>query len=308
MTDFSKTLIRCHALGSIMTEPKGKSNMEKYTDAIQSLEYTKGQYEKLKTKDGKMGTGYIIKMEELGIVIPQLELIKDEEILSESCKTYLIQSYVLSKYGRIREITTKQMVKGTISEEDSIQLFSHLEGVPYKKNLYRLSNDFISGTPDLHDGEEIWDCNEVIDIKSCWDIFTFLSNVAEPENDMYYWQIQGYMALTGAKIGTIAYCLVNTPDSIIEGEKYILLRKMDVATEDDPSYKKEVSVLMANRKFDDIPPQERLLTFSVDRNEDDIAKMYKRVVKCREFLYEFEEMHMKFSKNYRKNLFTAQIL
>lgn len=282
--------------------------MDKYLDAVQSLEYTQGQYSKLKTKDGKMGTGYISKMEELGLLIPQLELIKDEEILSESCKTYLIQSYVLSKYGRIREITTKQMVKGTISEEDSIKLFSHIEGVEYKKNPYRLSNDFISGTPDLHDGEDIVECNEVIDVKSCWDIFTFLSNVAEPENDMYYWQIQGYMALTGAKIGTIAYCLVNTPDSIIEGEKYILLKKMDVVTEEDPGYKKEVEKLMANRKFDDIPPQERLLTFSVDRNDEDIAKMYKRVAKCREFLYEFEEMHMKFSKNYRKTLISNEIL
>lgn len=305
MTDFSKTLIRCHALGSIMSEPKGKSNMDKYLDAVQSMEYTKGQFEKLKTKDGKMGTGYVSKMEDLKVLIPELELVKDEEVLSESCKTYLIQSYVLSKYGRIREITTKQMVKGTISEEDSIQLFAHLEGKQYKKNPYRLSNDYISGTPDLHDGEDIIECNEIIDIKSCWDIFTFLSNVAEPENDMYYWQIQGYMALCGAKIGTIAYCLVNTPDSIIEGEKYILLRKMDVVTEDDPGYKKEVEKLMANRKFDDIPAQERLLTYSVDRNDEDIAKMYKRVSKCREFLAEFEEMHMKFSKSYRKTIFAG---
>lgn len=308
MTDFSKTLIRCHALGNIMTGSKGKSNMEKYQDAIQSLEDTNRKLEALKTKDGKMGIGYMAKIEELELALPQLELNKDEEVLSETCKTYLIQSYVLSKYGRVREITSKQLVKGNLSEEDSIQLFSHLEGVQYKKNHYRLSNEFISGTPDLHDGEEIWDCNEVIDIKSCWDIFTFLSNVADPENSMYYWQIQGYMALTGAKIGTIAYCLVNTPDSIIEGEKYVLLKKMDVVTEEDPGYKKEVEKLMANRKFDDIPMQERLLTFSIDRNEEDIAKMYKRVDKCRQFLSEFEEMHMKFSKSYRKSLPTCNML
>ena len=292
--------MRCHALGNLMSDPKGKSNMDKYLDAIQSLEYTRTMYDNLKKKDGKMGLGYVSKISELELSIPELELIKDEEILSESCKTYLIQSYVLSKYGRVREITTKQMVKGTISEDDSIKLFSHLEGVQYRKNPYRLSNDFISGTPDLHDGEDIVSCNEIIDIKSCWDIFTFLSNVAEPENDMYYWQMQGYLALTGAKIGTIAYCLVNTPDSIIEGEKYVLLKKMDVVSEEDPEYKKEVAKLVANRYFDDIPMQERLLTYSVDRNDDDIAKLYKRIGKCREFLSEFEEMHMKFSKSYRK--------
>lgn len=123
-----------------------------------------------------------------------------------------------------------------------------------------------------------------------------------PEKDIYYWQLQGYMALTGAKIGTIAYCLVNTPESIIEGEKYQLLRRMDVVTEDDPSYKRELKLLLANRYFDDIPMSERLLTFSIERNDSDIEKMYKRVEKCREFLYEFEEMHLKFSKSYRKTI------
>lgn len=37
MTNFSNTLIRCHALGHIMAGSKGKSNKEKYEDAIASL-------------------------------------------------------------------------------------------------------------------------------------------------------------------------------------------------------------------------------------------------------------------------------
>jgi hypothetical protein len=237
--------------------------------------------------------------------IPELEKVKDDIVLSESCKTYLVQSYVLSKYGRVMEVKTKQMVKGTLSEEDSIELFSVLEKIPYSKNTERVKNDFISGTPDLFDGEDIRSCNEIIDVKSCWDIFTFLSNVREPENDMYYWQLQGYMALTGAKIGTIAYCLVNTPESIIEGEKYALLRKMDVVTEEDKSFQAEFAKLKANRYYDDIPMSERLLTYSIDRNDDDINSIYKRVAKCREFLSEFEEQHLKFSKTYRKRLFSS---
>lgn len=85
--------------------------------------------------------------------------------------------------------------------------------------------------------------------------------------------------LRGAKIGTIAYCLVNTPESIIGGEKYQLLRRMDVVTE-GPSYKRKLQLLLANRYFDDIPMSERLLTFSIERNDSDIEKMYKRVEKC----------------------------
>jgi hypothetical protein len=308
MTDFSKTLIRCHAAGHIMSSPKGKSPLDKYNDAVDSLTSNEAKLDKLKDKECKSAMEARKKIEELKIEIPELYKSKDEVILSETCKTYLIQSYVLSKYGRIREITTKQMLKGSISEQESIDLFATLEKRPFAKNLYRLSNEYISGTPDLYDGETIIDSNEIIDIKSCWDIFTFLSNVTEPDSDLYYWQIQGYLALTGAKIGTIAYCLVNTPDSIIEGEKYVLLKRLDVATEEAPEFKREYAKLIMNRKFDDIPMSERLLTVSYDRNDDDITKLYQKVEKCREFLAEFEEEHLMFSKHHRKKVRIAEIV
>jgi hypothetical protein len=285
-----------------MTETRGKSNLEKYNDAVVLLAEENGKYNAMTKKDGKQAENKLAKIAKVQAEIAELEPIKDKYELSDTCKSYLIQAYVLSKYGRVQEVKTKQMVKGTLTEEEAIDLLAVLDKRSYIKNTDRIRNEYISGTPDLFDGDNILNSGEIIDIKSCWDIFTFLKNVQEPENDMYYWQIQGYMALTGAKIGTIAYCLVNTPDSIIEGEKYNLLRRMDVATEEDPSYKKEVELLMANRKFDDIPMAERLLTYSVDRNDEDIERIYQRVSLCRQFLGEFEETHLMFSKNYRKSL------
>lgn len=302
MTDFKDTLIRCSALGSIMTEPKGGSNMDKYTSILADIAEEEGKYDAMPKKDGKLAQNKLDKINKLKAEAEILEKVKDEEILSETCKTFLAQAYALSKYGRVREIQTKQMVKGIISESDAIMLFSVLDGKLYNKNTQRIKNEFIQGTPDLYDTDDLYNSNEIIDIKSCWDIFTFLDKVNKPDLSMYYWQLQGYLALTNAKIGTIAYCLVNTPDSIIEGEKYNLLRRMDVATEEDPDYKKEVELLLANRYFDDIPMEERLLTFSFERNDADIDRVYKKVKKCREYLVEFEEMHIKFCKNYRKTL------
>lgn len=292
----------------VMTEPTGKSNLQRYSEAVQRLSDTRTKYDALKKKDGSMGEKYQKTIADLIEMLPELEKVKDEEVLSETCKAYLIQSYVLSKYGRVREVTTKQMVKGTITEDDAIRLLSVLDGRVYTKNTERVENYFISGTPDLFSGETLCESEEIIDIKSCWDIFTFLKNVddlegaEEPKSVQYYWQIQGYLALTGAKIGTLAFSLVNTPDSIVEGEKYNLLRRMDVATEEDPSYKAELRKLIANRKYDDIPFADRMLTYSIERNEDDIAAIYKRVERCRAFLAEFEERHRFFSKKYRKSL------
>lgn len=307
MTNFSETLFRCHALGNIMTESRGKSNIEKYNDAVALLAEENIKYEAIANKTSKSAFNKMAKIEKIEAEIAELLPVKDKYELSDTCKSYLVQSYVLSKYGRVMEIKVKQMVKGIITEEEAIDMFSVLEKRPYSKNTERIKNPWLIGTPDLYSGDHVQNSDEIIDIKSCWDIFTFLKNVQEPENDMYYWQMQGYLALTGAKIGTIAYCLLNTPASIVEGEKYNLLRRMDVATEEDPTFKKEFAVLQANRIFDDIPMSERLLTYSIERNDEDIERIYRRVELCREFLGEFEETHLKFSKKYRRSLHKAAI-
>ena len=276
--------------------------MDKYNDAISSITINEEKYENFKNKECKSALQTKEQLVKLKSTIPELEANKDDIMLSETCKTYLIQSYVFAKYGRVREIQTKQMIKGTISEDDSIKLFAALEKRPYTKNEYRLSNEYITGCPDLHDHPNIIESTEIIDIKTCWDIFTFLSNVDNFDNDFYYWQIMGYLALTGSQIGTIAYCLVSTPDSIIEGEKYNLLKRLDVVTEEAPEFKREYQKLIANRKYDDIPMQDRMLAYSIERNDDDIEMIYKKVEKCREYLAEFEEKHFLFSKNHRKTI------
>lgn len=302
MKDFSKTLIRCSALGQIMTGTKGKSNLDKYNDKLLELQQEQEKYDAMPKKDGKQAINKAEKIEKVKLELVELEAKKDVIELSDTCKTYLIQSYILEKYGRVKDITTKEMKKGVLVEDNSIDLFSIVDGNIYQKNEERIKNNYIIGTPDLYDGEDIMSCNEVIDIKSSWDIFTFLSNVEESMPDTYYWQLMGYMALTGAKIGTIAYCLTNTPEEIVLQEKYNLLRNMNVVTEEDIKYKKEVEKLERNRYFDDIPIEERVLTISIDRNEDDIQKIYQRVEKCREFLAEFEQEHLYFSKHHRKKL------
>lgn len=283
MTDFSTTRIRCSAIGSIMSNGRG-SFTTKDGITLKTLQ----EKEKLTEKQ-------IISIEAL--VAKQAE----GELMSEGCKKYLIRTYALEKYRRIKEEpVTKQMVKGIVCEEDSIDLFARVEKKIYNKNTERIKNEFLSGTPDLYDSDSVMTSNEIIDIKSSWDINTFLSNVDGPLNPMYYWQLQGYMSLSGAKTGTIAYCLVNTPDEIIEDEKRKLMYKMNVATDENTEYKLAAAALEFNMRFDDIPIEERVLRFSVERNDNDIDRIFERVKKCRTFLSEFEQKHLFFTKHHRK--------
>lgn len=211
------------------------------------------------------------------------------EPISETTKTHLIDVYVLNKYGRRDDIHNRYIEKGLAVEEDSITLYSRVNKQFFKKNESHLVNTWIKGTPDLYIGEAIDKANTIIDIKSSWDIYTFFRVLTKGINKLYYWQLQGYMDLTGASTAKLAYCLVTTPESIIEYEKYLLGRKMGII---DPTgndlYQKAIDELDAAMRFEDIPINERVIEFEIERNDEDIEKMHKKVEECRQWLNAFE--------------------
>jgi hypothetical protein len=224
---------------------------------------------------------------------PQAKADKDAGNLSKTAKTHLLEIYIAEKYGRRKDVQTKQMKKGIQVEDDSIALLSKYMGKPFSKNSERFTNDYITGHPDILDlsesGLKIWD------VKSSYDLFTFLGNLPEKLKDLYYWQLQSYMWLTGAVESSIAYCLVNTPFGIIEQEKKSLLYRMDVISEESPEYVLEASKLELNMMFDDIDIKERILIFPVQRNEEDIQLIQDKVEKARAYLSMIENTHKNFN-------------
>jgi hypothetical protein len=214
---------------------------------------------------------------------------KEAGVLSKTAQKHLIEVYIAEKYGRKRDIQTKQMKKGIEAEQDSIDLLSMYLKLPFSKNEERFKNDFITGLPDIINGDTI------IDIKSSYDLWTFLGNIPDKLDNLYYWQMQSYMWLTGTRKATIAYCLVNTPESIIQQEKFYLLKKMDVISEESPEFIKEAMKIEFNMTFDDISINERILTFNVNRSEDDILRIENKVLKARTFLQELEQTHLNFN-------------
>ena len=215
---------------------------------------------------------------------------KEAGVLSKTAQKHLIEVYIAEKYGRKRDIQTKQMKKGIEAEQDSIDLLSMYLKLPFSKNEERFKNDYITGLPDIINGDTI------IDIKSSYDLWTFLGNIPDKLDNLYYWQMQSYMWLTGTTKAIIAYCLVNTPESIIQQEKYYLLKKMDVISEESPEFIQEAMKIEFNMTFDDILMDERILMFNVSRSEDDILRIENKVLKARTFLQELEQTHLNFNK------------
>jgi hypothetical protein len=70
---------------------------------------------------------------------------------------------------------------------------------------------------------------------------------------------------------------------------------MNVISEESPEFITEAMRLERNMTFGDIPKEERVLIFKVDRDDSVIQKIYDKVAKARLFLAEFEQTHLNFN-------------
>jgi hypothetical protein len=210
---------------------------------------------------------------------------RTKDAWGETAKSHLLECYINKKYGRYKDLTNKYLEKGTMAEEDSIDLYSIVKKQFFAKNVDKIQNDYFIGTPDLYIGDSITQAELVIDLKTSWDIFTFYATMHKPLNKDYYWQLQAYMDLTGAKSARLVYCLVNTPYKLIEDEKKKAYWRMGVIDEEtDEAYKAVCDSIDKNCIYDDIPMEDRYIDFIVERNQDDIDKAKQKVLQAREFL------------------------
>ena len=202
------------------------------------------------------------------------------ETISETAKQACINSFLKYRYGREKDIENKYISKGLQVEEDSITLYSRLKKTFFKKNETRIENDFISGTPDTFSGESIMTATEIIDIKSSWDLFTFYKSKFSKTDKGYFYQLQGYMWLTGAKVAKLVYCLIDTPEALINDAKRRFMWKAMIGDENEITAE-YFPILEKNMTFQDVPLEERMFEIIIPLNEPVLISIQDRVIECR---------------------------
>lgn len=217
------------------------------------------------------------------------------EALGETCKEALLEIWIEETYGRRKEFVNKYMEKGTLQEEESITLYSIVTKTFYKKNTEQVSNDLLIGTPDLYKGETIMTAEEIKDIKTSWDLFTFYKVFGKPVNPIYKWQMQGYMDITGAKESGLVYCLVDTPLHLIEDAKRKLQWAMNIIDpQAHPEFQVQSEQIEKNMTFSlDIPREHRWVEFKIPRSEEMIEDAHEKLPLCRNFMNELNDAFKK---------------
>jgi hypothetical protein len=196
------------------------------------------------------------------------------EVLSKTCKSYLQELAIEEMYGIKKEFSSRYTDKGNEVERHSIDLAQEqLDlGFMYKNTEY-FENKYITGTPDVNTES----C--LLDVKSSYDASTFPFFAEEIPNKDYYYQLQGYMALTGKRKSVLAYCLINTPYQIVEDEIRREHWKHHLIDESE-ELREEVE---ARHNFDHIPAEKRIKTFEVRYDKDVVKAIYDRVEECRKY-------------------------
>ena len=141
---------------------------------------------------------------------------KKGETLTQTAKTYIRELVKCKVFNYELSIKSKYLTKGIKCENKSIELYNSVFFTSYKKNTTRLLNNYIQGECDINAP------NKIIDIKTSWSKATFPATEQEAKEAAkkagYEWQLRGYMMLYNKPFGEIAYCLVDTPDELLEYE------------------------------------------------------------------------------------------
>ena len=288
MIDPSELLFRCHRISDIMSDGRNQIT-DKQLETIDALMIKMKRTEK--------------QEEELARLIKK----RDNPEISVSAKTYSEQLYLENKYNRKKMITSKYLEKGLTMEEHCLTLLSLTKKIFLKKNTERISNKFLTGEPDAYVGESVKRAKEGHDVKAAWELFTM--PYWEKIDPKYEWQDHGYIALTGAERWTTSHCLVNAPPGLIVKEKLDMFYRLGVS-ENSPEYKEKAIEIERNMIFDmaqfkkdnpyfdlnsevpenpeewefNIPLEERIVSFVVERDNKIIESIYERVMECREYI------------------------
>lgn len=206
------------------------------------------------------------------------------EVLSETAKTFIEDLFREREFGIYKDISSRYTDKGIQMEDEAIQLAGNVLGweLDVNKNEERLKNEWITGIPDINTETLL------ADIKCSWSGSTFPFFEEELSNKDYYWQLQGYMMLTGHLQAELVYCLMNTPQLIVEDEIRRTHWKLNLLEE---SLDVRDAIQMQHN-FDHIPENLRIKRFIVEGSIEAENKIKEKVEQANEYYESLKKINL----------------
>jgi CRISPR/Cas system-associated exonuclease Cas4 (RecB family) len=231
-------------------------------------------------------------MDKLKIRASQLGLFMSKSgKLIQGGKTEALKLWLKHQYGYDEIVTSPAMTKGTELEADAIEIVQKVlggekrinsdiramlcAGKKYTNDQKAVSfgyyNDYLTGSPDviLKDAIE--------DIKVSMNIRTFY----EAElTDLYEWQLQAYMWLTGRKKARLIYVAMPDPDWMVMSKVGALtyqVRDEDMIAHYADQIRHNAKCVLK------LPLEKRIKVFNVEYSQEKIEQIKSIVNQVREY-------------------------
>jgi len=173
--------------------------------------------------------------------------------LPVTCQTFLKEWYSDDR----EPIHSKYLDKGNWVENDLIDFMAEQLGYGMAdKNQETRQDEYFIGTCDVVVSDT------VIDVKAPWNKKTLQDNCCNMDED-YQYQLRGYMRLWDKPNAILFYGLMDTPP--------------------ETNYDREVI-------YSDMPDTDRWIAFKIKRDLETEQAIIDRVIKCREWLKEYDEL------------------
>lgn len=275
--DWSDFVIHCSRINEIMAKPKGCTDL------------TKGQYEEYNKLLGiddltekQKNTFKVLSTKRQRWIDPKL---------SKVAINHLIRRYGFDKYNkRMASVANKQshLVKGNELEDESISIISGIDRIDYIKCKEVINNGYLLGVCDIISPKG----DKLIDVKTSWNINTFLPYLNSTLDRSYWFQMQGYLELYNVEVGEICFVLINTPQYLVDRERLKYTEKYLFGEISRERYDEEISRLELAFNYNKIPTKTKVIRFNIARCREVIPLIYRKVDKCRIWLNEFEQVHI----------------
>lgn len=138
----------------------------------------------------------------------------NSETWSETAKGAMRETMRENLFGVRKQLDDVRAIqKGRACEDAGIQLYNDVFLYDLKKieSDGRRSNGIITGEPDLVAASS----KKGVDIKVAWSLLTFPLTSEMCDKKGYEWQARGYMCLFDLPVWEIAYCAIDTPESVL---------------------------------------------------------------------------------------------
>lgn len=277
---FDNFKVRCSAISKVMADSRSNPTITD-AQAQQIIEWETREKPLTERQKAELTRLY------------QLKENSKKVVLSDGAIDFLLEVYAWKVYKKkpvLKEVDFEYTAKGKEMESESILLLSKIDGVLYQKNCEQLSNDFLTGEPDVI-------ADRIIDAKSAWDYPGFLRKINSTIENSHDLQVKGYVDLTGLPSGEVAHCLVSASDGQIFDLLQRIKRQMGIIWDEDPNWLYKAAEIEHSMRFEDIPINQRVYKIPVEPfTEEYRQKLYDRVKVCRDWLNNFHEKYQNMNK------------